>query len=150
MSANPEINPTCLPPETSRSSGAAGVFGPIVERLNELLGTRTFAEISRATGCNSETVRRYMRGGQPSVAFVVAVARHYRVSLDWLLLGEGSPRGRDASDQAGPASADRSRTQTLIGAASARNGERDAARSGEGYNATVRGALSGGALREGA
>ncbi len=150
MSANPSINPNDPPPGAPKAPGAAGVLGPIVERLNEFLGNRTFAEISRATGCNSETVRRYMRGGQPSVAFVVAVARHYRVSLDWLLLGEGPLRGRDASGQAVPIPPDRSRSQSFIGPGSAWNGEREPARPGDARDVIVRGVSPGGALREGA
>lgn len=63
---------------------------PISERLHQVLGEATFADIARATGCNSETVRRYMRGGTPSVEFVIGVGRHYGVSLDWLLLGQGT------------------------------------------------------------
>lgn len=70
----------------------------MLERLRIATKGDTYAQIARVTGCNSETVRRYLNGGTPSVHFICAVAEQYRVSADWLLLGRG-PRPPAASDR---------------------------------------------------
>ena len=155
MSASDPINTGHQEPSepTAKWQRDAGVAGPIVARLNELLRDRTFAEIARATEFNSETVRRYMRGGQPSVAFVVAVARHYRVSLDWLLLGDAPGDGSGYGDGQGDAPVG-PRHPSLRGAAGGRLDEDDdgdgAPRGPGSYGVIVRGVAPGGALREGA
>jgi transcriptional regulator with XRE-family HTH domain len=64
------------------------------ERMRMVVGGRSFAAVSRATGFNDETVRRYLSGGRVSVDFIIALAERYGVSADWLLLGRGHPDGR--------------------------------------------------------
>lgn len=74
-----------------RSGGAAG-SGGLTERLRQTTEGHSYAHVARVTGCNSETVRRYLNGGTPSVEFIAAVAAHFHVSADWLLLGRGPRR----------------------------------------------------------
>lgn len=59
------------------------------DRMRQLVGQRTFAQIALDTGTNPETTRRYFRTGRPSVAFVIALCREYNASANWLLLGYG-------------------------------------------------------------
>lgn len=63
------------------------------DRMRMVVGNRTYAAVARATGCNDETVRRYLSGGRVSVDFIIALAECYGVSADWLLLGRGRPDG---------------------------------------------------------
>lgn len=56
-----------------------------------------FVDISQITGVHPETVRRYLTRTSPSIEFVVTVARHFGVSLDWLLLGTGPSRVADVA-----------------------------------------------------
>ncbi|GEM_PF-4642813 len=51
-------------------------------------------EVSYTTGVNRESVRRYLKGGKPSVEFIRQVCLRYNVLADWLILGEG-PRTRE-------------------------------------------------------
>ena len=62
---------------------------PLHERLNLLMGKRTYREIGELTNTNSETVRRYMSGQTPSVEFVASLCRRLNVSSEWLLTGRG-------------------------------------------------------------
>lgn len=44
-------------------------------------------EIAHRTQANSETVRRYLRDGNPGVRFLARFCDEFRVSADWLLRG---------------------------------------------------------------
>src|SRR5262249_18269819 len=57
------------------------------DRLALVAGHLSYADLADRTGCNHETVRRYMRGGTPSITFVVSVSIAFDCSLNWLLLG---------------------------------------------------------------
>jgi hypothetical protein len=56
-------------------------------RLHAVVGPLSYAGLAARIGHNHETVRRYMRGGTPSVGFVAAVSIEFDCSLNWLLLG---------------------------------------------------------------
>ncbi len=62
----------------------------ISRKIQQYLGDRTAREIAERTGVHPETVRRYLAGMAPSLEFVVAVCREFKLSADWLLLDEGT------------------------------------------------------------
>ncbi len=61
------------------------------DRLRLVCAGASYARIGRVTGTHPETVRRYMSGDAPSVAFVTALCRATRLSADWLLCRRGRP-----------------------------------------------------------
>ena len=66
---------------------AVECLGGLHRRLKDAVGPISYADLADRTGYNRETVRRFMRGGTPSVGFVVAVSVEFDCSLNWLLLG---------------------------------------------------------------
>lgn len=68
-----------------------GSDAAIRERLRSICAHLTYADLARASGVSTETVRRYQQSGTPSIAYVVAIARTTQTSLEWLLTGEGPP-----------------------------------------------------------
>lgn len=68
----------------------------LAARLRSGSRADAYRDISRRTGFNHESVRRYMLGlSQPTAEFVAVFAKAYRLSPAWLLLEEGasSPEG---------------------------------------------------------
>ncbi|HED54466.1 MAG TPA: hypothetical protein ENJ00_09755 [Phycisphaerales bacterium] len=61
----------------------------LAARLREITNGLNYPQIASKHGISSETARRYLRDGKPSVQFVISLARSSGVSLDWLLLGRG-------------------------------------------------------------
>ncbi len=84
---------------TPDQRGGAAATGGLTERLRQTTQGHSYAHVARVTGCNSETVRRYLNGGTPSVEFIAAVAAQFHVSADWLLLGRGPRRPTAATSQ---------------------------------------------------
>ena len=70
---------------------------PIRQRVLTVVGGASCAEVSRRTGFNAETVRRYMRRGPVSSAFIARVCEVWDVNSNWLLFGLGPQRGRERS-----------------------------------------------------
>jgi transcriptional regulator with XRE-family HTH domain len=66
----------------------------ISRRLREVRGSATQVEFGKALGVAQNIVSRYERGRvRPPLDYLVTVARHGKVTLDWLILGEkGSPK----------------------------------------------------------
>ncbi len=62
------------------------------DRLRMTAGKVSFRQIGSMTGTHPETVRRYMQGQAPSVAFVIRFAEAFEVGLEWLLTGRGLMR----------------------------------------------------------
>jgi transcriptional regulator with XRE-family HTH domain len=59
-------------------------------RLKELRQGSSQAAFARKLGVSPSAIGQYERGEQlPGAAFLMAVSRHYNVSIDWLLFGEG-------------------------------------------------------------
>lgn len=71
----------------------------IRSRLKTALASQSCRSIGLRTNTHPETVRRYLSIGHPSVEFLCGVARAYDISCDWLLLGIGSIKSRDAAEQ---------------------------------------------------
>ena len=65
------------------------------DRLRSVAGERSYRVLADLTGTNSETVRRYMTGQAPSIEFVTAFCRVFRVNHEWLLTGKGPARARE-------------------------------------------------------
>ena len=59
----------------------------VQDRIREGTDNETYRDLAHVTGCNSETVRRYMTTGTPSLAFIMAV---WNLSANWVLFGVGS------------------------------------------------------------
>ena len=66
----------------------------IPERLAELRGERSQRQFARDLGVFQQNVNRYENGTTPRTDFLITVAMHENVSLDWLLLGRGRGRSR--------------------------------------------------------
>ncbi len=62
-------------------------------RLKEALGTRTPAWLAQASGIKDASVRKYLKGGQPTIIPAVRLANALGVRLSWLLAGEGPMHG---------------------------------------------------------
>jgi transcriptional regulator with XRE-family HTH domain len=67
------------------------------ERLGQamaLRGWRKHAALAKALGIDASTVSRWRRDGPLSLEHAMALCEHLDVSLDWLLLGRGTPEWR--------------------------------------------------------
>jgi hypothetical protein len=81
----------------------------MASRLDRALGARNNAEVAAAVSaagfkCTGELVRRYRAGlvVRMDADFFAALARAYRISPEWLLIGEG-PQMRGGQDAAAEA-----------------------------------------------
>ena len=84
----------------------------LAARLRKGASNRSFREIASRTGSNSETVRRYLRDGNPSVRFLARFCLEFRVSADWVL--GNAPRIKAARpDGAAPTQPTRSRDREV-------------------------------------
>ena len=61
-----------------------------VERLGRAFGGQSVAKVARRLGVSHATVRNYYLGRLPSPEVLMLIANETGVSLNWLLLGEGS------------------------------------------------------------
>lgn len=60
----------------------------VVERIREVCGRRTTAQLELLTGMHAETIRRQVRGlVRPSVEFVGRLCAATGVSSEWVLFG---------------------------------------------------------------
>ncbi len=75
----------------SEDAGIAGVR----LRIRQGTGIANYRELARATGCNAETVRRYMTVGVPNLGFIMAVCKSWNISANWVLFGVGPQHGLD-------------------------------------------------------
>ena len=66
----------------------------IQRRLAEVRGPRSQRLFARELGVFQQNVNRYENGTTPHADFLITLALHEGVSLDWLLLGKGRPRRR--------------------------------------------------------
>ncbi len=74
----------------------------VLHRLKELTGTSSDSALAKVLGVSPQTLSSWKVRESIPYAFCIEAANRHSVSLDWLLLGIGSP-ARTA--QAGPASA---------------------------------------------
>jgi len=59
-------------------------------RLRELRGEASQMATAQKLGVSQSAIGHYERGDQlPGAAFLLAVSKHYNVSIDWLLTGKG-------------------------------------------------------------
>ena len=78
------------------SSVPAGESEGFTERLGQLMATLNLSqnEFARQIGSTSAFVSNMARGkSKPGLEFLRKIADTFHVSLDWLVLGIGSPRG---------------------------------------------------------
>ncbi|MFQ5513056.1 MAG: helix-turn-helix domain-containing protein [Myxococcota bacterium] len=66
----------------------------IQHRLAQIRGARSQRSFAKELGVFQQNVNRYENGTTPHADFLITLALHERVSLDWLLLGRGRPRRR--------------------------------------------------------
>lgn len=59
----------------------------------------TGRQVAAIVGMNHETVRRYLKGANPSIEFIKQVCVHYGVLADWLVLGDGPRTREDLKDE---------------------------------------------------
>lgn len=59
------------------------------DRINSVVAGLSFRELAELTGLNAETIRRYVRGAEPSVAFIARLCEVFGLSAEWLLFGRG-------------------------------------------------------------
>jgi transcriptional regulator with XRE-family HTH domain len=59
------------------------------DRLLQIAGHLTFAQLGGITGSHPETVRRFMRGQTPKPEFLTALCTELGINGDWLLAGRG-------------------------------------------------------------
>lgn len=63
----------------------------IQDRLRMVCAGVRAADLARITGTHPESVRRYLSGDTPSLAFLAALCAGSALSADWLLCGRGRP-----------------------------------------------------------
>ncbi len=66
----------------------------IPARLSQIRGDRSQRSFARELGVFQQNVNRYENGTTPHADFLITLALHENVSLDWLILGRGRPRLR--------------------------------------------------------
>ena len=59
------------------------------QRLGEIFGFATMAEIARKIGVPHATIRNYFQGRLPAPDVLIKIANETNVSLNWLLTGSG-------------------------------------------------------------
>jgi transcriptional regulator with XRE-family HTH domain len=65
------------------------------ERLAQVRGDRSQRQFARELGVFQQNVNRYENGTTPHADFLITLAIKEKISLDWLLLGQGKmKRGR--------------------------------------------------------
>ncbi|MFG0275287.1 MAG: helix-turn-helix domain-containing protein [Phycisphaerales bacterium] len=83
-------------PDESNGARASALH----DRICSVVEGLSFRELAECTGLNAETIRRYVRGADPSVAFIARLCEVFDLSAEWLLFGRG-PRDRaDAVEHA--------------------------------------------------
>lgn len=81
--------------QATPSTHAINLLSPLHERLAIATQGMPFIELGERTDTHPETVRRYIRGQQPSVAFLANLIRSAGLNAEWLLLGSGPMRQAD-------------------------------------------------------
>ncbi|MGE8465359.1 Bacteriophage CI repressor helix-turn-helix domain protein [compost metagenome] len=71
---------------------STGLLAPVLARLKLLTGCDTDAELSRALSISPQTLSSWKVRDSIPYAICVESAKHYACSLDWLLLGEATPK----------------------------------------------------------
>jgi len=67
-------------------------------RLTRAMGSRSQRSWARELGIPAQNISRYLSGGtSPHADFLIYLARHESINLNWLLLGEGRMRRRPES-----------------------------------------------------
>jgi transcriptional regulator with XRE-family HTH domain len=61
-----------------------------VDRLGKAFGGQSVAKVARRLGVSHATVRNYYLGRLPSPEVLILIANETGVSLNWLLMGEGT------------------------------------------------------------
>lgn len=62
----------------------------LIERLKEIRGERSQLEFAHDLGVYQQNINRYERGiAVPHADFLIRLALHEKVNLNWLLLGKG-------------------------------------------------------------
>lgn len=64
----------------------------LCNRLIQVTGEYSKADLAELAGMSSETVRRYLSGDGVSVKFLIAICTAYGIDADWLLFGVGDTR----------------------------------------------------------
>ena len=80
------------PGGSRRRSGVGVVPSDVARRFFEAAPGLNFNDLEAHTGVHHETVRRYLRKGEPSFRFLAAFCRAFDVSADWIITGLGSMR----------------------------------------------------------
>jgi transcriptional regulator with XRE-family HTH domain len=62
------------------------------ERIALVRGDRSQRQFARELGVFQQNVNRYENGTTPHADFLLTLAQHENISLDWLLLGKGRMR----------------------------------------------------------
>lgn len=73
-------------------NGLGRIKRKLPERLAEIRGERSQRQFARDLGVFQQNVNRYENGTTPHADFLLTLAQHENVSLDWLLLGKGRMR----------------------------------------------------------
>ena len=61
-------------------------------RIAEVRGDRSQRGFARELGVFQQNVNRYESGATPNADFLITLAMKEKISLDWLVLGEGPMR----------------------------------------------------------
>ena len=59
------------------------------QRLNEIFGSASMADVARRIGVPHATIRNYFQGRMPAPEVLIKIANETNVSLNWLLTGTG-------------------------------------------------------------
>lgn len=73
-------------------------------RLRSVLGEQKQKDVANKLGILRPQLTRYCAGQIPEIRILLKIAKHFEVSIDWLLTGHNAPAGthnaeRDSSDR---------------------------------------------------
>lgn len=73
----------------------------IAYRLKQILGDRSQRKFAKSVGISPSTLWEYLQGRTPPADFIARVCEQERVSLKWLMTGEG-PMNAEEAELKGP------------------------------------------------
>lgn len=85
----------------------------VLDRLHEVLGVKTDSQLCESLQTSRSTVGSWIARESVPYAICVGIAREHRISLDWLLTGEG-PMRRAEEGGGAQAPAESPREQALL------------------------------------
>ena len=91
------------PPVRAKAPPVTPLDEAMRERVRAVCEAMRSSSLAKVSGYSEESIRRYMTGHKPAVAFLARVCHAFQISLNWMMLGEGASlvHPGEACDQPG-------------------------------------------------